>query len=107
LRLSGVVKNILNKYFAEGQLSECDLTLRDLDLIAKSFLDVLLGIYHARIEYGVPSIRDGGRKKHVGPDPKGSARVSTGAGLATAAGSGSFGKPFQVPGAGGGGSKKS
>jgi cyclic-di-AMP phosphodiesterase PgpH len=66
LRLSGVVKNILNKYFAEGQLSECDLTLKDLDAIARSFLDVLIGIYHARIEYGISSV-PGGKKKPAGP----------------------------------------
>ena len=76
LRLSGVVKNILNKYFAEGQLSECDLTLRDLDLIAKSFLDVLLGIYHARIEYGVSHIRESGKRKpHGGSDSKNGSRL--------------------------------
>lgn len=107
LRLSGVVKNILNKYFAEGQLSECDLTLRDLDLIAKSFLDVLLGIYHARIEYGVPSLRESAKKKHGGSDPKGSSRVSSGAGVAASGGSAPFTKPYQVPDSGGNGSKKS
>lgn len=69
LRLSGVVKNILNKYFAEGQLSECDLTLKDLDAIARSFLDVLIGIYHARIEYGVSSVAGGGKKRPA-PGPR-------------------------------------
>lgn len=107
IRLNGVVKNILNKYFAEGQLSECNLTLRDLDLIAKSFLDVLLGIYHARIEYGVPSIRDGARKKHGGSDSKGSARQAGGGGMAPSASAAPYTKPFPVPGSGGGGSKKS
>ncbi len=104
LRLSGVVRNILNKYFAEGQLSECDLTLRDLDLIAKCFLDVLIGIYHARIEYGVPGLR-GEKKKHAGADQKGSARVQSG-GAAGAGGSVTpLGKAFQAPGSGGGGTR--
>lgn len=109
LRLSGVVKNILNKYFAEGQLSECDLTLRDLDLIAKSFLDVLLGIYHARIEYGVSSIRDGAKRKpqNGSPDPKNSVRPQPGAGVAAASGAAPYTRPFRVPGSGGGGPKKS
>jgi hypothetical protein len=108
LRLSGVVKNILNKYFAEGQLSECDLTLRDLDLIAKSFLDVLLGIYHARIEYGVSSIRENAKRKpHGSADPKNSPRPSAGGGVATASGAAPYTRPFRVPGSGGGGSKKS
>jgi len=108
LRLSGVVKNILNKYFAEGQLSECDLTLRDLDLIAKSFLDVLLGIYHARIEYGVSSIRDSAKKKpHGSSDSKNGSRPPAGAGVAAASGTAPYTRPFRVPGSGGGGSKKS
>lgn len=63
LRLSNVVRNVLNKYFAEGHLSECNLTLRDLDLIAESFLDVLIGIYHARIDYGISVTKDAGYKK--------------------------------------------
>jgi cyclic-di-AMP phosphodiesterase PgpH len=107
LRLSGVVKNILNKYFAEGQLSECDLTLRDLDLIARSFLDVLLGIYHARIEYGVSSIRDNAKKKHGSSDSKGGSRLSSGSGLASAAGATNIAGPLRIPGSGGSGSKKS
>jgi cyclic-di-AMP phosphodiesterase PgpH len=106
LRLSGVVKNILNKYFAEGQLSECDLTLRDLDLIAKSFLDVLIGIYHARIEYGVSSIRENAKRKNGGPDQKGGSRASAGGAMAAAPGAAPYTKPFPVPGSGGGGSKK-
>ncbi|RYZ99307.1 MAG: HDIG domain-containing protein, partial [Proteobacteria bacterium] len=106
LRLNGVVKNILNKYFAEGQLSECDLTLRDLDAIARSFLEVLIGIYHARIEYGVSSVAGSGRKKHGGSDQKGSARAPSGSGMAAAAGAAPYTKPFPVPGSGGGGPKR-
>jgi len=107
LRLSGVVKNILNKYFAEGQLSECDLTLRELDLIAKSFLDVLLGIYHARIEYGVSSIRENARKKNGGQDNKRGAGGSGPGAVASGAGAAPYTKPFPVPGSGSNGPKKS
>lgn len=106
LRLSGVVKNILNKYFAEGQLSECDLTLRDLDLIAKSFMDVLLGIYHARIEYSVSSIKDGKRKPNGGTDQKSGPRGAGGSPVAAAAGGGTPPKTVPFPGAGGSGPKK-
>jgi cyclic-di-AMP phosphodiesterase PgpH len=106
LRLSGVVKNILNKYFAEGQLSECDLTLRDLDLIAKSFLDVLLGIYHARIEYGVSSIRENVKKRNGNMDSKGSGKPPQGGGMASGSGSAPPQKPFPIAGSGGGGFKK-
>jgi putative nucleotidyltransferase with HDIG domain len=107
LRLSGVVKNILNKYFAEGQLSECDLTLRELDLIAKSFLDVLLGIYHARIEYGVSNIRDSAKKRTYGrANSKNGSRIRGGPGVAAAAGQTSYTRTLGAPGSRGRGTKQ-
>ena len=106
VRLSGVVRNILNKYFIEGQLSECDLTLRELELIAKSFLDVLVGIYHARIEYGVPGLQESGKKRHGNSDPRSTGKSAGSSSVATS-GAVAYPKPFQVPSAGGGSSKKS
>lgn len=50
-RLEEVVRNMINKNFIDGQLDECELTLQDLHTIAKSFLRVLMGIYHQRVEY--------------------------------------------------------
>ena len=46
-----VVKKMINKVFASGQLDECDLTLNDLYKIAGSFVKTLTGIYHQRIAY--------------------------------------------------------
>ena len=50
-RIQEVVRRILNNKFVDGQLDECDLTLRDLNRIAEAFQRVLAGIYHSRIEY--------------------------------------------------------
>ncbi|MCY1079754.1 HD family phosphohydrolase [Archangium lansingense] len=50
-RLYAQVQKMINLIFSEGQLDECDLTLRDLNLISQSFLHTLEGIYHARPEY--------------------------------------------------------
>lgn len=50
-KIQSMVQKIINKSFAEEQLEECDLTLRDLRIIADSFARVLIGIYHQRIEY--------------------------------------------------------
>ncbi len=50
-RIKGMVQNIINKIFADGQLDECELTLKDLNNIAKSFNKTLSGIFHHRIEY--------------------------------------------------------
>lgn len=54
-RIQGMVQKMMNKVFASGQLSECDLTLRDLHLIAKSFTRILCSIYHQRIAYAEPA----------------------------------------------------
>jgi len=50
-RIKGLVQNIINKIFMDGQLNECELTLKDLNEIANSFNKILTGIYHHRIEY--------------------------------------------------------
>lgn len=50
-KLQQQVQKIINLIFSEGQLDECDLTLKDLNSIARSFLHTLEGIYHARPEY--------------------------------------------------------
>jgi len=50
-RIKGRVKDLINDIFADGQLDECELTLKDLNGIAKSFNKILTSIYHRRIEY--------------------------------------------------------
>jgi membrane-associated HD superfamily phosphohydrolase len=50
-KIQAMVQKMINKSFAEEQLEECDLTLRDLRSIGDSFVRVLIGIYHQRIEY--------------------------------------------------------
>ncbi len=50
-RIQGTVQKIINKVFSDGQLDECELTLKDLHKIAKSFNKTLSGIFHHRVEY--------------------------------------------------------
>lgn len=50
-RVEGLIRKIIKDRLMDGQLDECDLTLKDLDAIANSFMRVLSGIYHTRIEY--------------------------------------------------------
>ncbi len=50
-RIQGLVKNLINNIFSDGQLDECELTLKDLHKIARSFDKILNGIHHHRIEY--------------------------------------------------------
>lgn len=50
-RISDVVRKIINNKFIDGQLDMCDLTLKDLEKIASTFIHILGAIYHSRIEY--------------------------------------------------------
>ncbi|MCC6158270.1 MAG: HDIG domain-containing protein [Deltaproteobacteria bacterium] len=50
-RLEECISDTINEFFLDGQLSESDLTLRDLGRVSKAFLKVLAGFYHSRIEY--------------------------------------------------------
>jgi len=50
-RIQGLVQRIVNSIFTEGQLSECDLTLKDLHQIAKAFVRVLTASHHHRVDY--------------------------------------------------------
>ena len=45
------VREIVRERLLDGELDESNLTLRDLDAIAASFIKVLNGIFHARPDY--------------------------------------------------------
>ncbi len=65
--LQGLVQKIINSIFTDGQLDECELTLKDLHQIAKSFNPILAGIHHHRVEYPAPAAKDStGKKKNNG-----------------------------------------
>ncbi|WP_066636524.1 HD family phosphohydrolase [Desulfolucanica intricata] len=50
-RIEGMIRKLIKEKLMDGQLDECDLTLKDLDTIANAFVRVLSGIFHTRIEY--------------------------------------------------------
>ncbi|BDR73226.1 hydrolase [Clostridium tetani] len=50
-KIEEMVNNIIKGRLNEGQLDNCDLTLKDIDKIRNSFVKILLGIYHQRMEY--------------------------------------------------------
>lgn len=50
-RLESKIKEVIRNRFMEGELDECDLTLKDLTKIKESFLKTLLGIHHHRLKY--------------------------------------------------------
>jgi len=50
-RLKGIIEELVDGRFQEGQLNESPLTLRDLERIKESFLTILAGTFHTRVEY--------------------------------------------------------
>lgn len=50
-KLQDLVNGVIDDLVKRGQLDECALTLRDIDRVKGSFVQVLDGIYHPRIEY--------------------------------------------------------
>jgi cyclic-di-AMP phosphodiesterase PgpH len=57
-RIQGMVQKIINNVFIDGQLDECELTLKDMHNIAKSFNRILAGIFHHRIDYPEPAFKE-------------------------------------------------
>jgi cyclic-di-AMP phosphodiesterase PgpH len=50
-RISALVDKIINHVFLDGQLDECELTLKDISEIKRGFTYILTGIFHKRIDY--------------------------------------------------------
>jgi len=50
-RIEQLVRTIIRSRLEDGQLSECDITLMDLELITQTFTRVLQGLLHSRVEY--------------------------------------------------------
>ncbi len=69
-RIQGMVHKLINKVFSDGQLDHCELTLKDLHHIAKSFNKILNGIHHHRIEYLENSNIVSGKTKNGSVDRK-------------------------------------
>ncbi|AGX05563.1 MULTISPECIES: HD family phosphohydrolase [Bacillus] len=50
-QIEGLVRNIISDRLQDEQLNECDLTLKELEIVAHTFCETLKGIFHSRIEY--------------------------------------------------------
>jgi len=67
-RIQGMVSRLINNVFSDGQLDECELTLKDLHSIAKHFNQILATVHHKRIQY--PGQEQGNNKgKQGAKDP--------------------------------------
>jgi putative nucleotidyltransferase with HDIG domain len=62
--VANVVHKIISERIEDGQLDECDLTVRDIARIQEAFVSMLKGIYHPRVSYPEAP-------KAVVPEPEG------------------------------------
>ncbi|MBI5178580.1 MAG: HDIG domain-containing protein [Nitrospinae bacterium] len=58
VRLQQLVSKIINDKFVSGQLDDSHLTLHDINKIGDSFVRILHGIFHYRVEYPGDKIED-------------------------------------------------
>lgn len=62
-RVAETVRKIVNNKFIDGQLDECNLTLKEIELIAETFTRILSAMYHSRIKY--PEKKNGASGNHL------------------------------------------
>ena len=59
-KVEQAVRDIIEERMSFGQFDECDLTMKDIDVIRHTITRALAGIYHGRVEY--PKLKIGNRK---------------------------------------------
>jgi putative nucleotidyltransferase with HDIG domain len=62
-RIKGLVRRITDSIFLDGQLEECELTLKDLRKIEESYSRILTAIFHQRIDYPASPASEPPKKK--------------------------------------------
>lgn len=60
-KLFNLIEKIVDNHISDGQLSNCPLTFRQIQIIKETFLSILVGVYHSRVEY--PDDEEGDRKE--------------------------------------------
>ena len=65
-RLEKFIGELINKKIEMNQLDNSDLTFREIGIIKKTFVNILAGYYHSRIEY--PNQKDPDTQEPVAKD---------------------------------------
>ncbi|NBC27174.1 MAG: HDIG domain-containing protein [Bacteroidetes bacterium] len=50
-KLESLINRLVEDHISEGQLDNCPLTFRHIQIIKETFLSILVGVYHSRVEY--------------------------------------------------------
>ncbi|HPD56541.1 MAG TPA: HDIG domain-containing protein [Smithellaceae bacterium] len=62
-RIRSLVRERIERIYMDGQLDDCELTLKNLNTIAESFIKILTGIFHHRVDYPESPAKDTNGKK--------------------------------------------
>ena len=62
-RIRSLVRERIERIYMDGQLDECELTLRNLNTIAETFTKILTGIFHHRVDYPESPAKETNGKK--------------------------------------------
>ncbi len=62
-KIDEMVHKVINNKFIDGQLDECELTLKDMEKISGIFSKILSGIYHSRLNYPPETKHENNHKK--------------------------------------------
>ena len=69
-RIKSLVQRVTNNIFLDGQMEECELTLKDIQKIQESFDRILTAIFHQRVDY-TPEVSEATKKwTNENIDPK-------------------------------------
>ena len=63
-RIRSLVRERIERIYTDGQLDECELTLKNLNTIAETFTRILTGIFHHRVFYPELTNKDSNGKKN-------------------------------------------
>ncbi len=77
-RIEKFIQTLVNGKIEEGQLNNCDLTFKDINIIEETFTQILIGYYHSRVKYPdqkdeeAPKVAEGEKQKAEGEGSKSS-----------------------------------
>ncbi|MDD4356350.1 MAG: HDIG domain-containing protein [Smithellaceae bacterium] len=68
-RIRSLVRERIEQVYSDGQLDDCELTLKNLSTIADTFTRILTGIFHHRIDYPETPPKETNGKKEPNENP--------------------------------------
>jgi putative nucleotidyltransferase with HDIG domain len=73
-KIDQLIRDMMERRLVDGQLRECDLTMRELDCVAESFRNTLQSMMHSRIAY--PDDKEKSSKSGLHQAPSSKTRTS-------------------------------